>query len=141
MVGVRMMGKIFDNFDFTLNYMFKRVDPYAVFDLPSFFGTDHDDGLGRVDQYGRRLGSFSNTLLGSEGGFFAHDPTNPNNMLNFRRALDRCFEENKATFFQNVDSYGYSQDGNPDNDRGRDRVFRGGPRVSVDECVWLHGHL
>ena len=26
MVGVRMMGKVFDNFDFTLNYMYKRVD-------------------------------------------------------------------------------------------------------------------
>ena len=48
MVGVRMMGKAFDNFDFTLNYMYKRVDPYAVFDLPSFFGRDHDDGLARV---------------------------------------------------------------------------------------------
>ena len=123
MVGVRMMGKAFDNFDFTLNYMFKRVDPYAVFDLPSFFGRSHADGLGRVDQYGRRLGSFSNTLLGSPGGFFAHDPSNPNNSLNFRRALDRCFEENQASFFSQVDMLGYSQDGNPNNDRAATACF------------------
>ena len=123
MVGVRMMGKMFDNFDFTLNYMFKRTDPAAVFDLPSFFGRDHDDGLGRLDQYGRRLGSFSNTLLGSEGGFFAHNPADPNNMLNFRRALDRCFRENKASFFSGVDMYGYSQDGNPNNDRNATACF------------------
>jgi len=123
MVGVRMMGKVFDNFDFTLNYMYKRVDPYAVFDLPSFFGRDHDDGLGRLDQYGRRLGSFSNTLLGSEGGFFQHDPTNPDNMLHFRRALDRCFEDNIATFFVGVDMYGYSQDSKLNNDRNSTACF------------------
>jgi len=67
MVGVRMMGKVFDNFDFTLNYMYKRVDPYAVFDLPSFFGRDHDDGLGTLDQYGRRLGSTSTTMASPIG--------------------------------------------------------------------------
>ena len=38
MVGFRMMGKIFDNFDFTLNYMYKRTDPGAVFHLDTFFG-------------------------------------------------------------------------------------------------------
>ena len=37
MVGFRMMGKIFDNFDFTLNYMYKRTDPGAVFHLDTFF--------------------------------------------------------------------------------------------------------
>ena len=34
----------------------------------------------------------------------------------FRRSLDRCFKENRATFFSGVDMYGYSQDGNPYND-------------------------
>jgi hypothetical protein len=126
MVGVRMMGKIFGSFDFTLNYMFKRTDAAAVFDLPSFFGRDHDDGLGRLDQYGRRLGSFSNTLAGSDGGVFTHNPANPDNMLHFRRALDRCFRENKATFFSGVDSLGYSQDGNLNNDRNSTACFEVG---------------
>ena len=29
MVGTRILGKAFDNFDFTLNYLFKRADPAA----------------------------------------------------------------------------------------------------------------
>ena len=58
------------------------------------------------------------------GGIFAHDPTNPNNMLNFRRALDRCFEENQSLVFQSGSTcLGYSQDGNPNNDRTGTRVF------------------
>ena len=131
MVGARFMGKAFNNFDFTLNYLFKRAEGAALFDLPSFFGRDHDDGLGRVDQYGRRLGSFSNTLLGSDGGFFTFDPAlweagDAEHINAFRRSLDRCFKENRATFFSGVDMYGYSQDGNADNDRNSTACFEVG---------------
>ena len=134
MVGVRMMGKIFDNFDFTLNYMFKRTDPGGVFHFDTFFaesGLDKDGkrlvGLdprpqsagyaGGVPTEGRFAGRYV-----APGGF-THDPTDPNNMLNFRRALDRCFEDNIATNFTNVDMYGYSQDNNPNNDRSGTACF------------------
>jgi hypothetical protein len=39
------------------------------------------------------------------------------------RSLDRCFKENQATFFLGVDMYGYSQDGNPNNDRSSTACF------------------
>ena len=136
MVGARFMGKAFNNFDFTLNYLFKRAEGAALFDLPSFFGRDHDDGLGGVDQYGRRINSFSSNLNPASenyqpGGFFAFDPElwaagDAEHINAFRRSLDRCFKENKATFFQNVDMYGYSQDGNADNDRNATACFEVG---------------
>lgn len=131
MVGARFMGKAFNNVDFTLNYLFKRTDPAAVFDLPSFFGRDHDDGLGRLDMYGRRINSFSNTLLGSPGGTFIFDSQkwaagDPEHINAFRRSLDRCFKENKATYFDGVDMYGYSQDGRDDNNRSNTACFEVG---------------
>ena len=44
-------------------------------------------------------------------------------MLNFRRALDRCFEDNIATYFVGVDMYGYSQDSKLNNDRNQTACF------------------
>ena len=117
MVGVRMMGKMFDNFDFTLNYMFKRVDPAAVFHFDTFFAEQP------LDADGKRMVALDANITGSEGGLFIHNPTDPSNMLNFRRSLDRCFRENKATHFIGVDMYGYSQDGNPNNDRSSTACF------------------
>ncbi len=113
MVGIRMMGKIFDNFDFTLNYMYKRVDPAAVFHFDTFFGEQP------LDADGKRLVGLDPgpRSAGGPGGIYAYNPADPNTMLNFRRALDRCFEDNQATYFFGVDMYGYSQDGNPNNDR------------------------
>ena len=46
-VGVRLMGKIFDNFDFTLNYMYKRVDPGGVFHFDTFFAESPLDADGK----------------------------------------------------------------------------------------------
>ena len=111
MVGVRLMGKIFDKFDFTLNYMFKRTDPGAVFHLDTFF----DDVP--LNEHGRRGAALNSNMLAAPGGFYAYNPADPNDELNFRRSLDRCFRENQATFFLGVDMYGYSSDANPNNDR------------------------
>ena len=30
MIGTRILAKAFDNFDFTLNYLYKRADPAAL---------------------------------------------------------------------------------------------------------------
>ena len=134
MVGVRMMGKIFDSFDFTLNYMFKRTDPAAVFHFDTFMADSPLDADGKrlagLDTRPQSAGYAGG--IPTEGRFagravapgtFIHNPTDPNNMLNFRRALDRCFEDNIASNFVGVDMYGYSQDGNPNNDRGGTACF------------------
>ena len=110
MAGIRFMGKIFSSFDFSLNYIFKRADLGAVFHFDTFFA---EQGL---DADGKRMVALDSNIF-QPGGFFAHDPTNPNNMANFRRSLDRCYKENQATFFIGVDQLGYSGDANPNNDR------------------------
>ena len=119
MIGVRLMGKIFDNFDFTLNYMFKRTDPGGVFHFDTAFGPQplNADGKRLVgfDPRPQSMGYVGDDTMAP--GTFVHNPADPNNMLNFRRALDRCFKDNYATFFAGVDMYGYSQDGRTDNDR------------------------
>ena len=119
MIGVRMMGKIFDNFDFTLNYMFKRTDPAGVFHFDTAFAPQPLDADGKrmvaFDPRPQSMGYVGDDTMAP--GTFVHDSTNPSNMLNFRRALDRCFKDNYATFFAGVDMYGYSQDGRTDNDR------------------------
>ena len=117
MVGVRVMGKAFKSVDFTLNYMYKRTDPAAVFHFDTFFGAE------QLNADGKRPAALDANITGSPGGLFIHDPTDPNNQLNFRRSLDRCFKENQATFFLGVDSYGYSQDANPNNDRSSTACF------------------
>ena len=131
MVGARFMGKAFNNFDFTLNYLFKRAEGAALFDLPSFFGVNHDDGLGRLDRFGRREGSLSGTMADAPGGTFIFDSErwaagDADHINDFRRSLDRCFKENKATFFDGVDMYGYSQDGNDNNNRSSTACFEVG---------------
>ena len=35
--GTRLMGKAFDNFDFTLNYLYKRADPAALVEWGAAF--------------------------------------------------------------------------------------------------------
>ena len=117
MVGIRMLGKIFNSFDFTLNYMLKRTDPAAVFHFDTFVGEQP------LDADGKRLVGLDDNITGNPGGLFIHDPSNPSNMANFRRSLDRCLRENQATNFIGVDMYGYSQDGNPNNDRSSTACF------------------
>ncbi len=117
MAGIRFMGKIFDNFDFSLNYIFKRTDPGGVFHFDTFF--DHQE----LNADGKRPAALDANITGTPGGLFIHDPTNPSNTANFQRSLDRCFIQNEATFFLGVDMYGYSQDGNANNDRDSTACF------------------
>ncbi|MEW6298363.1 MAG: DUF1302 family protein [Thermodesulfobacteriota bacterium] len=96
MVGTRILGKAFDNFDFTVNYLYKRADPAAfviwdgAFD-PSLPGT----GALRPDF----------------PIFLANDPA--------QRAqwFDTCMRRNQSSFLFGADAYGYNADGNPNNDR------------------------
>ena len=96
MVGVRVLGKAFDSFDFTLNYLFKRaegstfIDWGASFD-PAFPGT------------GKLRDDFP--------VFFASDP------IQSRAWFDRCLRDNKTGFLFGGDIYGYNSDDNPLNDR------------------------
>ena len=134
MVGARFMGKAFDNFDFTLNYLFKRTDAAAFFDIASAFGENHADGLGRLDAYGRRMGSLDSELAAN--GLFIYDPTkgpdengvwaDKAHQNEFQRILDRCVRDGKATYLVGVDLYGFSQDGNPNNDRNDSFCFQTG---------------
>ncbi len=117
MAGIRFMGKIFDSFDFSLNYIFKRTDPGGVFHFDTLFGETE------LNADGKRPFAFDDNITGNPGGLFVHDPTNPNNAANFQRALDRCYIENQASFFVGVDMYGFSQDGNPNNDRNSTACF------------------
>ena len=124
MVGVRLMGKIFDNFDFTLNYMFKRTDPAGVFHFDTFFAESD------LTADGKRPSVLHPNITPPEfggnplpGGGYFYDPTDPNTMSKFRRSLDRCFKENQATYFHNVDMYGYSQDSKLNNDRNSTACF------------------
>ena len=139
MVGARFMGKAFNNFDFTLNYLFKRTDPAAVFDIPSMFGPPYDStGAFGIDKYGRRLAGLNPnldlpTVANGNGGIFLGDAAkfaagDPEHLNQFRRSLDRCFKDNKATWFVNADLYGYSsrEDGNPNNDRHSTACFEVG---------------
>ncbi len=77
------------------------------------------------------MGSFSGTMAGAPGGTFIFDSEkwaagDAEHINAFRRSLDRCFKENRATFFSGVDMYGYSQDGNTENDRTSTACFEVG---------------
>ena len=134
MVGARFMGKAFESLDFTLNYVFKRTEAAAFFDMASAFGDNYDDGLGRLDSFGRRQGSLDQELAAN--GVFVYDPTKgPNengvwadkaHQNEFQRILDRCVRDGKATYLVGVDMYGFSQDGNPNNDRNDSFCFQTG---------------
>ncbi len=117
MVGFRMMGKIFDNFDFTLNYMYKRTDPGAVFHLDTFFADQE------LNSDGKRPSALNPVMAGAPGGLYIHNPADPADNLNFRRALDRCFRENQASFFLGVDMQGYSANDSPHDDRVNTACF------------------
>jgi hypothetical protein len=93
------------------------VDPAAVFHFDTFFGDQPLDGDGK------RMVGLEPSTFSQEGALFIHNPADPNNQANLRRSLDRCFEENQATYFLGVDQYGYSQDGNPNNDRNATACF------------------
>jgi hypothetical protein len=95
MVGTRILGKAFDNFDFTLNYLFKRADPAAGLEVASLFDPNQP-GTGAIP---------------ADRIFDGSDPAQ------LAAGLDRCLRQRKGAFLLNTDLYGYNTDGNPNNDR------------------------
>ena len=138
MVGARFMGKAFDSLDFTLNYIYKRTDPASFFDFKSAFGDDLNDQApgydGGLDNYGFRTGALDAEL--GANGIFIYDPAkgpdangvwaDPAHRDEFQRILDRCSRDGKAAYLVGVDMYGFSQDGNPNNDRNDSFCFQTG---------------
>ena len=101
MIGTRIMGKAFDNLDFTLNYLFKRADAAALVE----WGAAWD--INKVGPRGQGTGA----LRSDFPIFLANDPA--------QRAhwFDTCMRQNKAGFLVGGDIYGYNADANPNNDR------------------------
>ena len=135
MVGARFMGKAFESLDFTLNYIYKRTDAASFFDFESAFGTP-GNGLGTLDRFGRRSGSLNPNLP-----VFVFNPANGpqspadaragtwadvNHRREFQDVLDRCVRGGEAAYIVGVDMYGFSQDGNPNNDRNDSFCFQTG---------------
>ena len=92
MVGIRLIGKAFSNFDFSLNYIFKRTDPGGVFHFDTFFGSQE------LNADGKRPAALDANITGTPGGLFVNDPTNPNNMANLRGSFvdQLCSSRNTA---------------------------------------------
>lgn len=102
MVGTRLMGKAFDNFDFTLNYLLKRADPAALVEWGAAFDANQP-GTGALRPDFPLFFNRNIPGLGSpeqEAAFF-----------------DRCMRQNQAAFLVGGDVYGYNSDANPNNDR------------------------
>ena len=129
MVGARFMGKAFDSLDFTLNYIYKRTDPASFFDFESAFGSP-GNGLGELDQFGRRLGSLNPNLpvFGLEPGYTAADVISgdADATRRFQEVLDHCSRNGDAAYLLNVDMYGFSYDDSPNNDRAHSFCFQTG---------------
>jgi hypothetical protein len=98
MIGTRILGKAFDNFDFTVNYLFKRSDPGSkVYWGDLFDRTQPGTGALRPD-----------TLYGF--GIPGQDQ---------QAGIDRCLNNpHVATFVGGWDAYGYNSNANPNDDRG-----------------------
>lgn len=105
MVGTRILGKAFDNFDFTLNYLFKRADAAALVE----YGEAWD--INQLGPNGQGTGAlrpdFPIFLARGAGGTIEQE-----NMF-----FDRCMRQNQAAFLVGADVYGYNTDANPNNDR------------------------
>jgi len=98
MVGTRLLGKAFDNFDFSINYLFKRADPGVFLKLDRLF-----------DKTKPGTGAFRNdTLFGF--GIPGRD---------LQTGLNRCLsgQNKQAAFLNGAEVYGYNSDANPNNDR------------------------
>lgn len=102
MVGTRIMGKAFDNLDFTINYLFKRADAAALVEWGSAWdATQPGTGALRPD-----FPIFFNRTVPGLGS--------PEQEAQF---FDRCMRQNQAAFLVGGDVYGYNSDANPNNDR------------------------
>jgi hypothetical protein len=98
MIGFRILGKAFDNFDFTLNYLFKRADPAAGLEVGTLFDSTQPG-----------TGAFNSEAL-YNFGVPGQD--------SIQAGIERCLNQRqKATFVAGWDAYGYNTDGNPNNDR------------------------
>jgi hypothetical protein len=98
MIGTRVLGKAFDNFDFTINYLFKRADPGSFLKLSTLFDKSQPGtGAFRLDSlYG----------FGIPG-------------QDVQAGVNRCISQgNKiGTLVAGAELYGYNSDANPNNDR------------------------
>jgi hypothetical protein len=105
MIGTRILGKAFDNFDFTLNYLFKRADAAAGVEWGSAFDRNQlgPNGAGT----GALRPDFPIFLARGAGGTIDQE-----NMF-----FDRCMRQNREAFLVGADVYGYNTDANPNNDR------------------------
>jgi hypothetical protein len=100
MIGTRILGKAFDNFDFTINYLFKRADAAAqVYWADAFDRSKPGTGALRPD-FPIYLDRNAGGSVDQENAFF-----------------DRCMRQNKPAFLVGGDVYGYNSDANPNNDR------------------------
>jgi len=105
MVGTRILGKAFGNFDFTLNYLFKRAEGAAYVEWDSAFDPNAlgpgGSGTGALQP------DFPIFLAPGAGGSLAQE----------QAFFDRCMKQNKPAFLVGADVYGYNTDANPNNDR------------------------
>lgn len=102
MGGFRILGKAFDNFDFTLNYLFKRSEAVDTLDVQDSF--TFIDGVGLVPR--------ADTVYGDFPAGPGLDPVG-----DFEAGLRRCLVERKATFLTGADLRGYDTNANPNDDR------------------------
>jgi len=98
MIGTRVIGKAFDNFDFSLNYLYKRADPGAFLKVGTLFDKSKP-GTGALNP---------DTLYGF--GIPGQD---------LETGIQRCLNggNKQATFVAGAELYGYNSDANPNNDR------------------------
>lgn len=105
MIGARLLGKAFDNFDFTLNYLFKRSEAAALIEWGSAWDVNqlgpHGAGTGVLrSDFPLFTARGAGGTIDQENAFF-----------------DRCMRQNKSAFLVGADVYGYNTDTNPNNDR------------------------
>lgn len=105
MVGTRILGKAFDNFDFTINYLFKRSDAATLIEWGDAFDINQlgPNGAGT----GALRPDFPIFLARGAGGTVERE----------NAFFERCMRQNKASFLIGADVYGYNRDDNPNNDR------------------------
>jgi hypothetical protein len=105
MIGTRILGKAFDNFDFTLNYLYKRADPAAGVEWGAAFDRNQLGPGGRGT--GALRPDFPVFLSRGAGGTIDQE----------NAFFDRCMRQNQGAFLVGADVYGYNTDANPNNDR------------------------
>ena len=86
--------------------------------------------------------SLNPVMAGAPGGLYIHNPADPADNLNFRRALDRCFRENQASFFLGVDlCKATAANDSPHDDRVNTACFDVSHWSAMDERVRVYPHV